>query len=90
VKANCFTCGKENDLPFTCPYCEQSFCIRHRLPESHSCPQAPMRKPLGNYEDRGMVKARVANTELKRELRNLEENQKFWRRLLNALTHRAS
>ena len=45
---------------------------------------------MGNYEDRGMVKARVANIELKRELRKTEENEKLWRRIVNALIHRAS
>ncbi len=24
-------------MPFRCPYCDQYFCVQHRLPENHSC-----------------------------------------------------
>jgi Zn-dependent protease len=24
-------------MPFQCPYCDQYFCVQHRLPENHSC-----------------------------------------------------
>ncbi|NIP67409.1 hypothetical protein GWN63_05050, partial [Candidatus Bathyarchaeota archaeon] len=37
--AKCEYCGKDVILPFRCPYCEQSFCPEHRLPENHSCPE---------------------------------------------------
>ncbi len=43
----CHDCGKEIALPFKCPYCEQYFCIEHRLPENHLCPLSPKREPLG-------------------------------------------
>lgn len=43
----CFDCGKEEALPFTCPYCKQQFCAEHRLPENHLCPSSPARAPLG-------------------------------------------
>ena len=33
----CDYCGKEVDLPFTCPYCGGHFCAEHRLPENHEC-----------------------------------------------------
>jgi len=36
--AKCEKCGKNIDLPFICNYCKDSFCIDHRLPESHNCP----------------------------------------------------
>ncbi|MHA1480199.1 MAG: AN1-type zinc finger domain-containing protein [Candidatus Thorarchaeota archaeon] len=34
--ANCSLCGQE-DLCFTCPYCNGVFCSEHRLPEGHGC-----------------------------------------------------
>ena len=36
--AKCENCGKSIDIPFICNYCKKPFCIDHRLPESHSCP----------------------------------------------------
>jgi len=33
----CDYCGREEPLPFKCPYCGKFFCADHRLPESHSC-----------------------------------------------------
>lgn len=33
----CDSCGREEDLPFTCSYCGGTYCADHRLPESHSC-----------------------------------------------------
>lgn len=33
----CQICGKEEVLPFQCPYCGKSFCSNHRLPENHRC-----------------------------------------------------
>lgn len=35
--ADCATCGKHTSMPFTCKFCEQSFCGKHRLPENHDC-----------------------------------------------------
>lgn len=26
-------------MPFKCPYCDQYFCVEHRLPENHNCPE---------------------------------------------------
>ena len=35
----CQFCGRIIEgLPFKCRYCGGVFCVRHRLPESHSCP----------------------------------------------------
>lgn len=31
-------CGADIVLPFRCPYCEEQFCVHHRIPESHDCP----------------------------------------------------
>ncbi|MFW9920183.1 MAG: AN1-type zinc finger domain-containing protein [Candidatus Thorarchaeota archaeon] len=35
--ARCSLCGQE-DLCFTCPYCNGVYCADHRLPEGHGCP----------------------------------------------------
>lgn len=35
----CQKCGKEDFLPFICPYCGGYFCSEHRLPENHDCPK---------------------------------------------------
>jgi len=48
--AKCQLCGKEVLLPFQCSFCEGYFCLEHRLPENHSCPQAPARTPLGHWK----------------------------------------
>ncbi len=36
---NCQQCGKETFLPFRCPFCQGYFCVEHRLPENHACPE---------------------------------------------------
>jgi len=33
----CQICGREELLPFQCPYCSKQFCTYHRLPENHKC-----------------------------------------------------
>ncbi len=33
----CDFCGKTDLLPYTCSYCEKTFCAQHRLPENHEC-----------------------------------------------------
>jgi len=50
--AKCEYCGKEVDLPFKCPFCGHYFCIEHRLPENHDCPNLPPRTPLGSWQTR--------------------------------------
>jgi len=40
----CQLCDKEMDLPFRCSYCEGYFCIDHKLPENHQCPELPKLK----------------------------------------------
>lgn len=47
----CSYCGKEEVLPFKCPYCGEYFCSEHRLPEHHEClnlhlAYPPSRKPV--------------------------------------------
>jgi hypothetical protein len=46
----CEQCGKEVDLPFECNFCGGHFCIEHRLPENHNCPNQPARTPLGSWQ----------------------------------------
>jgi Zn-dependent protease len=36
--AKCSLCGKDELLPFICPYCGGAFCAEHHLPENHNCP----------------------------------------------------
>mgnify|MGYP002816890475 FL=1 len=33
----CEFCSKEEDMPFVCNFCDETFCGEHRLPESHNC-----------------------------------------------------
>lgn len=33
----CQICGQQEIIPFQCPYCGNSYCANHRLPESHRC-----------------------------------------------------
>lgn len=34
----CEHCGKEVILPYKCGFCGHYFCVEHRLPENHNCP----------------------------------------------------
>lgn len=42
----CDYCGKEVSMPFICPYCGGTFCVEHRLPENHNCPNKPKKPPF--------------------------------------------
>lgn len=33
----CRICGQQEIIPFQCPYCGNSYCTNHRLPENHRC-----------------------------------------------------
>jgi len=35
----CDLCGKPLKQKFICPFCKGVFCIEHRLPEAHGCPE---------------------------------------------------
>jgi len=35
----CQRCERETFLPFRCPFCQGYFCVEHRLPENHACPE---------------------------------------------------
>jgi membrane associated rhomboid family serine protease len=36
--AKCDECGREENMPYTCSHCGNTYCGKHRLPEKHSCP----------------------------------------------------
>jgi len=52
--AGCEVCGKEEDLPFVCNYCDRTFCGEHRLPEAHSCTNLWMVKEKKRREVHGI------------------------------------
>jgi len=46
----CQYCQEETFLPFRCPFCSGYYCVQHRLPENHACPEywktkIPRREP---------------------------------------------
>ncbi|MGB9672041.1 MAG: AN1-type zinc finger domain-containing protein [Candidatus Norongarragalinales archaeon] len=69
----CEQCGKEVDLPFQCNFCGHYFCIEHRIPESHNCPNQPARTPIGSYQTKQML----AYTAKKKELETI--SVKSWK-----------
>ncbi|MCD6445211.1 hypothetical protein J7L49_00270 [Candidatus Bathyarchaeota archaeon] len=71
MMTKCEYCGKEVDLPFKCPFCGHLFCIEHRLPEKHNCPDAPPRTPLGSYQTKLMLAEYARRKETEIEKRNV-------------------
>ena len=47
--ARCDECGADENMPYQCRRCGQTFCADHRLPENHACPG------LGDWNDPGGV-----------------------------------
>jgi len=43
--ARCEFCGAEVDFPFICSYCRRPYCVSHRLPEAHECPNIIFARP---------------------------------------------
>jgi Zn-dependent protease len=37
LKMKCQFCEEQAVLPFKCQFCKNFFCVKHRLPENHSC-----------------------------------------------------
>src|SRR5215831_135491 len=74
----CYTCDLEENIPFRCNYCRQSFCHLHRIPINHSCPYidkyTEKRRLMtdGNYDSSnnivrallGAIKIKSSRTEL--------------------------
>jgi hypothetical protein len=50
------------DLPFRCSYCEGYFCIDHKLPENHQCPELPQ-EPLFWYQKKKQGEERAVHIE---------------------------
>ncbi|MFC5970500.1 rhomboid family intramembrane serine protease [Halomarina salina] len=36
--ALCDECGRQENMPYNCRHCGNTFCSEHRLPEAHDCP----------------------------------------------------
>ena len=34
---NCEVCGETDSMSYTCSRCGDTYCVSHRLPESHEC-----------------------------------------------------
>lgn len=60
----CQQCGKEADLPFRCSYCQGYFCIDHKLPENHQCPNVP-KQPKFWYQKKKLVEKQALLAESK-------------------------
>lgn len=41
----CNYCGEKEVLAFRCYECGNTFCRKHKVPESHNCPNCPTYKP---------------------------------------------
>jgi len=54
----CEHCGKEVLFPFKCPYCNKAFCVEHRLPETHKCPNLP-KDPMFWYQKRKLAEEKA-------------------------------
>ncbi len=59
----CKQCEKQVDLPFKCKFCGGYFCLEHRFPENHNCPNIPPKTPLGSYQTKRMWIASAIKTE---------------------------
>jgi hypothetical protein len=65
----CEHCGKEVVLPYECSFCGHYFCVEHRLPENHNCPNLPPKTPLGPW------KLESPQTELPKEEKTTSEGE---------------
>jgi hypothetical protein len=59
----CEQCGKEVELPFECNFCGHYFCMEHRLPENHNCPNQPARTPLGQWKAKKVSSRKLTEIE---------------------------
>jgi len=64
--AICKSCGKELTTieSFKCDFCQELFGMEHRLAESHNCPQAPERTPLGYWKAKPQFDDYVKQTQV--------------------------
>ena len=71
--AECNFCGKEVTMPYTCGYCNDSFCSDHRLPENHNC------EGIEELDEESKEKGEIyrgVDESLKTEPTKVEENPK--------------
>ncbi|WP_080505522.1 AN1-type zinc finger domain-containing protein [Halorubrum saccharovorum] len=40
----CQACGRSDSMEYNCSRCGRTFCVNHRLPESHDCPGLELQK----------------------------------------------
>jgi hypothetical protein len=73
----CEQCGTEVELPFECNFCRGHFCIEHRLPENHDCPNAPIRTPLGSYQSKRMLASTAKKKKIEIASRSLSETKTY-------------
>ncbi|MEM3597207.1 MAG: AN1-type zinc finger domain-containing protein [Candidatus Bathyarchaeia archaeon] len=58
----CEHCGKEVILPYKCGFCGHYFCVEHRLPENHNCPDLSFRfQREEKVEEQKIEKERIAS-----------------------------
>ncbi len=57
----CDSCGDPVSMPFTCKFCEGSFCSRHRLPENHDC------EGLRDYQDASRQEGKIGYDAMQEE-----------------------
>lgn len=57
----CSECGEQVSMPFTCKFCEETFCSEHRLPENHDC------AGLEKYQEESRREGKVAYDAMKEE-----------------------
>ncbi|MGQ9543998.1 MAG: AN1-type zinc finger domain-containing protein [Candidatus Bathyarchaeia archaeon] len=72
--ARCELCGVEVDLPFICNYCRRPYCVSHRLPEAHECPNLIFARPpnhVREVEERFRKPPRLARPVLTSEFKQL-------------------
>jgi hypothetical protein len=57
----CEQCGKEMIIPYECSFCGRYFCVEHRLPENHNCPNLSPRTSLEwKVEEKPIEEERMA------------------------------
>ncbi|MEM3578387.1 MAG: AN1-type zinc finger protein [Candidatus Bathyarchaeia archaeon] len=58
----CEHCGKEVILPYKCGFCGHYFCVEHRLPENHNCPNLSFKfQREEKVEEQTIEKERIAS-----------------------------
>jgi len=73
----CEYCGKELILPYKCGYCGRYFCVEHRLPEIHNCPNLPPKTlPEWKVEEKPIEEERTVSEGELHFVKEASEKQK--------------